>query len=116
MGMQAETQREVQNALVTLMRAELVNWSVLEQMTLCLSRRGLGRPQIVDFFWIVMARYKDVLSSQDLDMLGDFNLHLVGQCNPRDTIRLVNDPDDLDALARTVSAAMRGWTPPHGIE
>jgi hypothetical protein len=110
--MNAKEQAAAHHALVTLMQAEMVNWDVLKGIAFSLSYHGLSRSQIVEFFWLLMARHERDISERNQDMIGDFNSHLVGQCNTSDIIRLVGDPEDLDDLARRVSDAMNGWTPP----
>jgi hypothetical protein len=112
MTMTTEERAAAYQALVTLMNLALVNWEVMKGIAFSLSYNGLSRPQIVDFFLTFMVRHERDISERDLDMVGDVNSHLVGQCNTFQIIRLVNDPEDLDALARRVADDMRGWTPP----
>src|SRR5947209_4797843 len=105
-------QQTIRRALVILLHAEAINWDVLRGIAYSFSYGGWTRREIVEFFWKLMKEHDQEISAQNMDMLGDFNCHLVGQCNTADVIRLAGDPADLDGLARKVAADMRGWTPP----
>jgi hypothetical protein len=94
------------------MQADLVNWDVMKGVAFSLSCNGLTRPEIVEFFWVLMVRHQREISEPNVDMIGDVNAHLVGQCSTSQIIRLVGDPEDLDELARRVSQAMQAWSPP----
>ncbi len=100
------------NAIVTLAREHLLDWTQLTALAYNLSLQGWRRPQIVSFFWQILNSAPGVLTDSYVDLIGDFNMHMVGQCNVEQIIRLSGDPDNLDDLATRVAVEMRGWTPP----
>ncbi len=103
----------IEKALLALFDAEAIGPDTLVDVAQRLSKTGVSRVAIMDFYFHIMSRQGSKLSQEQLDMLGDVNLHLSGQQCPIDqVIRLEGDPVDPLDLYDRVREQMKGWVPP----
>jgi hypothetical protein len=102
----------VASALLGLLAQGACTFDVLESVARALSARGLSRREIVTLFWRLMANHGQAMTEAQLDLVGDVNSHLAGQCAVSGIIRLQDDPGDPEALALKVQRDMAGWVAP----
>jgi hypothetical protein len=98
-------ENNIRQAIVLLTKEGVLTWNSLEAIIYEMSRQGWGRARIVDLCSSIMKDSAWELNEEELDFLGDFTLHLIGQCNADQIIRLAGDPEDVHELASLVSSS-----------
>src|SRR5262245_43185299 len=99
-------------AITVLLEQGVLTWQALEPIAFELSRRGFDRARIVEFFSTLLRESSDRLAEEDADFVGDFLLHLIGQCNAKEIVRLAGDPEGVEALAEYVCSGRWKHPPP----
>ena len=103
---------EVRTALLVMFRKQIANWTLLSGVAYGLSREGMTRLDIMRFYWDLMVLAPSPFSQSQLDLIGDFCGHLLGQCSLDQIIRLYGDPWDPEELGRRVAEDASKLVPP----
>lgn len=76
-----------------------------------LSAQGRDRLSIMGLIWEVQIGHRGALSQHELGRVGDFADALLGQCHPRQVVRLAQDPPDEAELWAQARADGQRWDP-----
>ena len=105
--------KNVAEGLAILFEEKVIGFDTILEVTQSLSKKGATRIEIMDFFYLFTRNYATRLTDEQLDIVGDVNIHLSGQqCRIDQIIRLPGDPEGTHELASFVREQVKNWAPP----